>query len=149
MKVTWSEQVGGFAEIDAGTGKQHDLHAGYDGGPGVFIDSVTEEETGLVYTAVVPVAPPSGTPRLTVYILAGAATGGTGGLDSAASYLHFAVDANGYPTEIRAPVAQQAMIVPPRADRKAETPSRPGATTRTWSGRRATPSRRGSSSASR
>ena len=115
VKVTWSEEVEGFADIDPGTGAQHDLHAGYDGGPDVWIevDDMTVEDPGLVYTAVVPVAPPSGNRRLTVYVLEGAATGVMGGPENAFGYLHFTVDANGYPTEIRAPVAQRVEIVPP------------------------------------
>ena len=113
VKVTWNEEVEGFAEIDAGTGKQHDLHAGYTGGPGLFIETVTEETAGLVYTAVVPVARPSGDRRLSVYIVPGAATGVMGGLEKAHSYLHFAVDEHGYPTEIRAPVVQRMQIMSP------------------------------------
>ena len=120
VKVTWSEQVEDFAEIGE-NGAQHDLRAGYDGGPDVFIEIVTEEETGLVYTAVVPVAPPSGNRRMVVDILPGAATEVGSGLGSRYGYLEMDVDADGYPTRVRAPAPQEVNIVPPRGSARRRT----------------------------
>ena len=113
VKVTWSEAVEGFMEIDEGTGYQHDLHAGYNGGPGVFIKTFEEMTAGLVYTAVVPVAPPSGTPKMAVSVLPGAATALVGGQENMAGHLLLEVDGAGYPVTVLLPVVQQVEIVPP------------------------------------
>ena len=113
VKVTWSEAVEGFMEIDEGTGYQHDLHAGYNGGPGVFIKTFEEMTAGLVYTAVVPVAPPSGTPKMSVSVLPGAATALVGGQENMAGHLLLEVDGSGYPVTVLLPVVQQVEIVPP------------------------------------
>ena len=113
VKVTWSEAVEGFMEIDEGTGYQHDLHAGYNGGPGVFIETFEEMTAGLVYTAVVPVAPPSGTPKMAVSVLPGAATALVGGQENMAGHLLLEVDGAGYPVTVLLPVVQQVEIVPP------------------------------------
>ena len=120
VKVTWSEAVEGFMEIDEGTGYQHDLHAGYNGGPGVFIKTFEEMTAGLVYTAVVPVAPPSGTPKMSVSVLPGAATALVGGLENMAGHLLLEVDGAGYPVTVLLPVVQQVEIVPPRRARLVE-----------------------------
>ena len=50
VKVTFSEAVRGFEDGD--------LTAGYVGGPGVVVRGFEEEQTGLVYSAIVPAPQP-------------------------------------------------------------------------------------------
>ena len=99
VKVTFSEAVTGF-EVG-------DLAAGYVGGPGVVVRGFEEEQTGLVYSAMVPAPRPG---KLVISVGPGKAAALSDSQGNALGALVVEVGAAGNPVAVSGPVVTGVLM---------------------------------------
>ena len=99
VKVTFSEAVRGF-EVG-------DLTAGYVGGPGVVVRGFEEEQTGLVYSAMVPAPQPG---KLVISVGPGKAAAVSDSQGNALGALVVEVGAAGNPVAVSGPVVTGVLM---------------------------------------
>ncbi len=99
VKVTFSEAVRGF-EVG-------DLTAGYVGGPGVVVRGFEEEQTGLVYSAMVPAPQPG---KLVISVGPGKAAALADSQGNALGALVVEVGAAGNPVAVSGPVVTGVLM---------------------------------------
>ena len=99
VKVTFSEAVRGFEDGD--------LTAGYVGGPGVVVRGFEEEQTGLVYSAMVPAPQPG---KLVISVGPGKAAAVADSQGNALGALVVEVGAAGHPVAVSGPVVTGVLM---------------------------------------